>query len=165
MISDEIRANRKALEEDPIIINMARPIALDIGDGTLSMDVFDDWGFIHASFDEYQARGGTNARTIGAPAHAIRELVKRATDVPPLVLPETVRYSMQPYQHDSLLGDLKIEGEYNGRPVVTATVLEGQETSYLFGHSSSKDIAGRRITIYGVRQHELDSGRIIRVAS
>ena len=78
-------------------------------------------------------------------------------------LPKTIEYSMQPYTHGAILGDLSY-GDFNGHPTLTGTVIEGTETSRLFTASSTKGIVGRRITVYGIKDYEIERGEIIRVA-
>lgn len=79
-----------------------------------------------------------------------------------LTLPETIKVDFQPYG-TVVLGDLE-EGSYNGHPLIRGTVLNGTETSRLFQFTATRDITGRRDTVYGVTQRELDSGLIVRVA-
>lgn len=79
-----------------------------------------------------------------------------------LNLPKTIKIDFQPYG-TFVLGDL-IEGDYNGYPTITGTVVSGTETSRLFQYKSTSDITGQQRTIYGIKQQELDSGLIVRVA-
>jgi len=79
-----------------------------------------------------------------------------------LNLPKTVQLDYQPYGLE-VLGDL-VEGSYNGFPTIEGTVLEGTETSRLFWATATRSTKGRRRTVYGVKQWELDKGLIIRVA-
>lgn len=81
-----------------------------------------------------------------------------------LDLPDSVKYSYEPYTYDAVLVDLS-EGDYNGHPTVTGTVEKGTETAYLYTESATRDITGKVVTIYGVQQWELDRGHIRRVAS
>ena len=82
-----------------------------------------------------------------------------------LRLPERVTFDSQPYTYGAVLVDLEPAGSYNGHPMVSGRVLEGEQRSFLWGHTASKSIAGQRVTIYGVKQWELDRGHIVRVAS
>jgi hypothetical protein len=77
-------------------------------------------------------------------------------------LPKTIVFEMQPYGVETL-GQLSL-GEYNGYPCVHGVVLEGYEISRLFQHTSERSTKGRRRTIYGIKQAELDAGRAVRVA-
>ncbi len=91
---------------------------------------------------------------------------------PQIALPSTIIFDMQPYG-SMVLGDLRWDTEternWNGGPphvrtILCGTVLEGTERGYLFGASAAKDITGQHRHIYGVRQDEIESGRIVRVA-
>ena len=53
---------------DPIIQMMAATLPNNVD--------FTSWDFICAASDEYHKRGGKNARSIGGPARAIKELKK-----------------------------------------------------------------------------------------
>lgn len=55
-------------------------------------------------------------------------------------------------------------GSYNGHPTLEGVVLSGSETSRIGGHRSTRDTAGRRRTIYGVRATEVLAGECIRSA-
>lgn len=79
-------------------------------------------------------------------------------------LPETIKYDMQPYTYGAVLTDLRWR-EYGKYTVLEGTVVEGTETAYLFGQSARKDIAGKTVHIYGVKDWEIDRGHIVRVAS
>jgi len=77
-------------------------------------------------------------------------------------LPETIKFDMQPYGM-MVLGDLKL-GSYNGYPTLEGTVLDGHETSYLFGHTSTRSNKGAHRTVYGIKAYEIEKGEIIRIA-
>jgi len=79
-------------------------------------------------------------------------------------LPETIKYDMQPYTYGAILTDLEWV-ETCGYTALRGTVVEGSERAYLFGQSAAKDIAGRTVHIYGVKEHEIARGHIVRVAS
>lgn len=78
-----------------------------------------------------------------------------------LKLPQTLTYDLQPYGCVTLT-DL-VQGSYNGHANVTGRVIAGSETSYLCGFTHSKPATGDR-TIYGIKQHELDAGHVVRIA-
>lgn len=44
------------------------------------------------------------------------------------------------------------------------TVVEGRETSFLFGHRLTKDITGRSHSVYGVTLEHIEKGEKISVA-
>ena len=77
-------------------------------------------------------------------------------------LPETIIYNMQPYG-EAVLGQLSLEW-YNGFPMIRGVVVKGYSTAYLAGHTSTRKTDGEVDWIYGVMEHELKSGRIVRVA-
>lgn len=82
-----------------------------------------------------------------------------------LKLPETVTVDFQPYGKFTL-GQLK-EGSYNGFPTIEGVVISGTEVGALLGGrpiGKPRDISGRKETIYGIKQWELDAGHIVRVA-
>lgn len=81
-----------------------------------------------------------------------------------LRMPRTLTYDLQPYGTVTL-GNLRQSPNRNNPNAtdVTGDVIAGTETAYLFGHTRTKPASGVR-TIYGVKQHELDSGHIVRVA-
>jgi len=82
-------------------------------------------------------------------------------------LPKTITVDFQPYGVETL-GDLSF-GEYrNSRGEVSrtliGTVIEGYEDNRLFGHTLRKDTKGRRRTVYGITDFEIERGHIVRVA-
>lgn len=88
-------------------------------------------------------------------------------------LPHTITYSMQPYTNGAVVGDLEwaieTERNWNGGPphqrkVLRGKVISGTETGFLFGAGTPRDIAGQTVTIYGVKDSELERGEIVRVA-
>ncbi len=79
------------------------------------------------------------------------------------VLPERIAYEMQPYTYNAIVGELRLDW-YNGYPCLQGKILEGTETARLLGSYSTKSIAGQSVTIYGVKEYELEQGRIVRVA-
>jgi len=76
--------------------------------------------------------------------------------------PKTINYDMQPYGQ-LVLGELKW-GRYNGAPTLTGVVIDGTETSRLFQHSLTISVVGQSRTIYGIKQHEVEQGNVVRVA-
>lgn len=78
-------------------------------------------------------------------------------------LPETAKYSMQPFINDATITDLRW-AEYNGRPAIEAVISEGVEVARLLHATSSKDAAGQRVTIYRPTEWEIEEARFIRVA-
>jgi len=76
--------------------------------------------------------------------------------------PATINYEMQPYGA-LVLGQLTW-GQYNGFPTLSGVVVEGAETARLFQHATSRSVIGERRTIYAIEQHEIDSGKAIRIA-
>lgn len=78
-------------------------------------------------------------------------------------LPDTMKFSYEPYTYGAVITDLKF-GDYNGYPLLEGTVKEGKETSRLFHATATKDIAGKKVIIYGIKQWEIDQGSAVRVA-
>jgi hypothetical protein len=69
--SDDYREEIEVLKKDPII--------LDMMDGLPSayysvIGFFDSFQFMKIAGDEYHRRGGTNAKSIGGPARAMKAL-------------------------------------------------------------------------------------------
>lgn len=79
--------------------------------------------------------------------------------MPPLQFPETITVDYQPYDRVTLRNLKEIAPGH-----VTAEVVGGTQTSYLGGHRSTQAYPWKTYTLYGVSQHELDSGHIVRVA-
>jgi len=71
--SDDYRKEISALMADPIIVAMTNEIP-----NNLDMSA---WGFTQVASEEYNKRGGKNARSIGGPARAIQRL--KAGESPP----------------------------------------------------------------------------------
>lgn len=82
-------------------------------------------------------------------------------------LPEKFAVDHQPYGRYVLTELRVIPGRFTADDYaeIEGVVTEGTERSRLFHTSSTRSIVGERRTVYGVRQHELDSGRCVRVAS
>lgn len=88
-----------------------------------------------------------------------------------LELPNSMDYSYQPFTYNAVIEPLglatmteRVNGETRHYHVLKAIVLKGKEISRLGGHSSSRDIAGKEVTIFGVKPDELKRGEIVRVA-
>jgi hypothetical protein len=81
-------------------------------------------------------------------------------------LPATISVDFQPYGRVTL-GNLRLSPNRNLLDVndLTGEVIDGSETSYLCGHTSTRKIApGTLRTIYGIRVRELEAGNVVRVA-
>jgi hypothetical protein len=87
-------------------------------------------------------------------------------------LPATITVDFQPYgcvKLGKLHWATESERDYNNggmrhRKVLRGTVIDGRERGYLFGATSSRDIAGQERTVYGVKDFEIERGHIVRVA-
>lgn len=81
IVGESIRAERKALSEDPIVDAMAADIADGISKGFITLgDIAHDDGtprfeFMQRANRHYAERGGKNSRTIGGVAHVIIDKV------------------------------------------------------------------------------------------
>lgn len=86
---------------------------------------------------------------------------------PALNLPKEITVDYQPYGLFTLvdLQQFTYKSATGAECIgITGTVKSGKEISRLFQHSLTKDIAGQKREVYGVKQWELDSGHIVRVA-
>ncbi len=74
IVSESYRDEIEDLLADPIIASMAREIAPATMPGAVDLD---SWSFVRTASSEYYDRGGSGAHSIGGPASAIREYLRR----------------------------------------------------------------------------------------
>jgi hypothetical protein len=67
--AEHYREEEETLKADPIILALAAELPADFPVAELEA-----WSFISGASEEYQKRGGQDARSIGGPARAIRAL-------------------------------------------------------------------------------------------
>lgn len=73
LISDELRNNVTELMKDEVIVKMTHEILQFVLESKINVNEYmSDWNIISAANKEYHRRGGNNAKTIGAPAEAIK---------------------------------------------------------------------------------------------
>jgi len=91
---------------------------------------------------------------------------KQAEDLARVAIGRVHTHTQQPYGTERFVIErASLRAHPGGVAVdVSGRVIEGSETSYLCGHRSTRDTAGRQTWLYAFRVEDLMSGESVRVS-